>query len=54
MWTPDHKEAPFVCIEPWCGCDDYDTDNGIFTDKRGIQMAAPGEAKNYRMIIEKI
>ena len=26
VWTPDHKNAPFICIEPWCGCDDYDTD----------------------------
>lgn len=54
VWTPDHKKAPFVCIEPWCGCDDYDTDSGVFSEKRGIQTAAAGEIKNYRMIIEKI
>ena len=33
LWSPPHKNAPFVCIEPWCGCDDYDTDNGVFADK---------------------
>ncbi len=54
VWTPDHKEAPFVCIEPWCGCDDYDTDSGIFAEKRGIQLADAGETKNYKMIIERI
>lgn len=54
VWTPDHKKAPFVCIEPWCGCDDYDTDSGIFTEKRGIQTAEAGETKMYKMIIEKI
>ena len=22
VWSPDHKNAPFVCIEPWYGrCD---------------------------------
>ncbi len=54
VWTPDHKNAPFVCIEPWCGCDDYDTDSGIFSEKRGIQISKPGETNNYKLIIEKI
>ncbi len=54
VWTPDHKNAPFVCIEPWCGCDDYDTDSGIFAEKRGIQLAEAGETKIYKLIIEKI
>ena len=54
VWTPDHKNAPFVCIEPWCGCDDYDTDSGIFAEKRGIQLAKAGETKIYKLIIEKI
>ena len=54
VWTPDHKNAPFVCIEPWCGCDDYDTDSGIFSDKRGIQITAPGEKKEYRLTIKEV
>ncbi len=54
VWTPDHKEAPFVCIEPWCGCDDYDTDSGIFAEKRGIQSAESGETKNYSITIARI
>ncbi len=54
VWTPDHKNAPFVCVEPWCGCDDYDTDSGIFSEKRGIQTAKSGETKNYSITIAKI
>lgn len=54
VWTPDHKNAPFVCIEPWCGCDDYDTDSGNFSDKRGIQITAPGEKKEYRLTIKEV
>jgi len=54
VWTPDHKKAPFVCIEPWCGCDDYDTDSGVFNEKRGIQTADPGEVKTYSLCIEKV
>lgn len=54
VWTPDHKKAPFVCIEPWCGCDDYDTDSGVFAEKRGIQTAAPNETRVYRMRITRI
>ena len=54
VWTPDHKEAPFVCIEPWCGCDDYDTDSGVFCEKRGIQTAKPSQTKEYSMKIESV
>lgn len=54
VWTPDHKNAPFICIEPWCGCDDYDTDNGIFSEKRGIQKASSGETKKYSITLETV
>lgn len=54
VWTPDHKNAPFVCIEPWCGCDDYDTDDGVFAHKRGIQTAKAGETKKYSITIEEV
>ncbi len=54
VWTPDHKNAPFVCIEPWCGCDDYDTDDGVFAHKRGIQTAGSGETKNYSLTISEV
>ncbi len=51
LWTPAGKNAPFLCIEPWCGSDDYDTDSGIFSQKRGIQSLSPNNDKSYRMVI---
>lgn len=54
VWTPDHKNAPFICIEPWCGCDDYDTDSGIFAEKRGIQTARKNETRHYSMTLEEV
>ena len=51
LWTPAGKRAGFLCIEPWCGSDDYDNDNGIFADKKGIQTAKPNTIKKYTMTI---
>jgi galactose mutarotase-like enzyme len=35
--------APFVCIEPWCGIADFETSNGAIEDKEGIQILRAGE-----------
>ncbi len=51
LWTPAGKRAPFLCIEPWCGCDDYDTDDGVFAHKRGIQSLPYKGTKRYKMTI---
>ncbi len=51
LWTPAAKRAGFLCIEPWCSSDDYDNDNGIFADKKGIQIARSKETKEYSMTI---
>ena len=48
------KDAPFLCIEPWCGCQDYDTDSGVFTEKRGIEMLGSGETKSYTYCISRV
>lgn len=54
VWTPAEIEAPFVCLEAWCGCDDFDTDDGVFRNKKGIQTALPGATLYYVMTIEKL
>ena len=54
VWTPAGMKAPFVCIEPWCGCDDYDTDSGIFREKPGVQTGLPNAPMYYVMTIEKL
>jgi galactose mutarotase-like enzyme len=37
------RNAPFVCIEPWCGIADSVDHNQQLTQKEGINKLAPGE-----------
>ncbi|WP_373200876.1 aldose 1-epimerase family protein [Enterococcus sp. HMSC072H05] len=51
IWSPYPQEAPFVCIEPWCGiADTFDT-NGNYAEKLGINKLAPREQfqSSYQM-----
>ena len=36
IWTKPN--APFLCIEPWCGLADNSNHNGNFIEKEGIQL----------------
>lgn len=54
VWTPAGKKAPFVCLEPWCGADDFDTDSGVFREKQGIQTGLPNAPAYYVMSIEAV
>lgn len=54
VWTPAGLNAPFVCIEPWCGCDDYENCSGDFRDKPEIQNCLPGATKYYLLNIEAV
>lgn len=36
IWSPYPQEAPFVCIEPWCGIADEINATGNLVDKKGI------------------
>ena len=36
------KDAPFVCLEPWCGITDNITHNKQFEEKEGIERLGPG------------
>ncbi|MBI1781587.1 MAG: aldose 1-epimerase family protein [Sphingobacteriales bacterium] len=38
------KDAPFVCLEPWCGIGDSINHNQQLPDKEGINKLAPGES----------
>lgn len=37
------KDAPFVCLEPWCGIADSVNHNQQLSDKEGIQTLLPNE-----------
>lgn len=42
------KNAPFLCVEPFCGSADFSDCTGVFAEKRGIEILKPGEEKTYR------
>lgn len=54
VWTPAGMNAGFMCIEPWCGCDDYENCSGDFRDKPEIQTCLPGGTKYYVLSIETV
>jgi galactose mutarotase-like enzyme len=41
IWTKEN--APFLCIEPWCGLADSSNHNGDFEEKEGINLLPAGE-----------
>ncbi len=41
IWQP--KNAPFVCIEPWCGLGDVANTTSQLQDKEGINTIQPAE-----------
>lgn len=52
VWSPPQKKAPFLCIEPWCGCAvQYAENTGHFEQERGIQKLAPDSKQSYTMKI---
>lgn len=51
IWSPTPKEAPFVCIEPWCGIADTTTATGNLVDKVGINHLTPSELFKAHYVI---
>ena len=43
IWSPTPKEAPFVCIEPWCGIADAVDATGQLAEKFGINKLPANE-----------
>jgi galactose mutarotase-like enzyme len=37
------KDAPFVCLEPWCGIADNTTHHQQLSEKEGINMLQPNQ-----------
>lgn len=51
LWSPEEKNAPFVCIEPWCGrCDDEDFE-GTLKARKYDNVLEAGEKFNTSYII---
>ena len=51
FWTPGHKKAPFICLEPWHGCAAVDSESGDFLEKRHCITLQPGESKVLRYVV---
>jgi len=55
IWSPEKKQAPFVCIEPWCGrCDAVDF-NGSLEERAWAEQLLPGGIfeESYEIKIDK-
>ena len=48
------KDAPFLCIEPWCGSADFDDCTGVFAEKSGIEILSPGAEKPFTYTITAV
>lgn len=46
LWTTANK-GPFLAMEPWLGLSTCSDEGDQFEEKRGVQLAAPGECKSY-------
>lgn len=44
IWSPPHKDAPFICLEPWYGRCDRAEFSGEFKDKDWTNALKPGQA----------
>lgn len=51
LWSPPHKNAPFICIEPWYGVCDWNNYDGSFEDKYLSNRLLPGASFMSRYTI---
>lgn len=52
IWHPSACEAPFVCIEPWCGLPGYDGEMEDITTRPNMFHVLPGKVQTaqFKMI----
>lgn len=55
IWSPEKKQAPFVCIEPWYGRCDRETFSGTLKNREWNNKLAPGEVfeRSYDITVER-
>lgn len=51
FWTPTKLNAPFLCIEPWCGMAACNDEDDQFINKRGIKHLNIDEQFNCKITI---
>lgn len=55
IWSPEKKNAPFVCIEPWYGRCDRETFDGTWKNREWSNRLAPGAVfeRSYQIKVEE-
>lgn len=48
FWTPVKKNAPFLCLEPWCGGTMDQVSDTNLPEKKYVQYLPAGESRDYR------
>ena len=48
------KDAPFLCLEPWCGSADFADCTGVFAEKQGVVVLKPGEERAFTVSITAV
>lgn len=51
LWSPVKKNAPFICIEPWYGCNDSADFSGELKDRPYVCQLAPNDSCNFEYSI---
>lgn len=51
FWHRPKTEAPYVCIEPWCGIPSHDGKVDDFADKTAMYQLAPGKSRTFSFSI---
>ena len=51
FWTPIGKEAPFLCIEPWCAGTLDQVPNTNMLEKKYVQHLPAGSQKDYKFSV---
>lgn len=56
IWSPENKNAPFVCIEPWYGRCDRKGFSGSLKEREWTNKLGPGEVfeRSYQIKIERL
>lgn len=52
FWTPIGKNAPFLCIEPWCAGTLEQVSSTNMQEKKYVQYLAPGASRDYRFSVK--
>lgn len=53
FWTA-REGAPYLCLEPWCGCAAAENESGKMEDKPHCVVLGPGEAKGFAYAVRML